>query len=352
MLIPSFYYLQKVLVKSLLFLTIGFVSLSVCAEIVVDTDVVPTSDASPVVTQTPEITTEHSSRSEVTVTDLLGNVVNANRYYSYDGLLTYEASGTLTTLKLQQRVDADSNDHRIYQTLEFLDGVSRRVVRDQPLKVCSAGNTRWGLWPHTFNTDQLKRFYQPVLLNDERVAGRMTYAMALIPQDNFRYAYRFNIDQLTGLLLRTVIIEEKEIVERTQFVSIQLNPEFDEAHSNDTNDVLWRVPEVEPCHSDQFQSAWYVSWLPDGFVSVGNRVTAQGEQVLMFSDGLVSVSVFITSNELDNIPKVTARRGATVTVMSALSSENNSGLEAKTVAVVGEVPTVVARRIAVSVKAR
>jgi sigma-E factor negative regulatory protein RseB len=142
-----------------------------------------------------------------------------------------------------------------------------------------------------------------------------------------------------------VVIEKNGIIERTQFVTIDLHNEKNDDIYNAEETVSWRVPEVEPCHTDQFQSAWFVNWLPDGFSAAGNRVTALGEQVLMFSDGLVSISVFITSGQPAALPKITARRGATIAVMSPLESDAS-----KAVAVVGEVPAVTARRIAVSVR--
>lgn len=293
-------------------------------------------------------TAANTSSSDIviqpSIQGLLNNVVNASRYYSYSGLLTYEANGSLSTLSLYQRIDDQDQQRRVYQVLEFLDGASRRVVREQGLQSCVAGKTRWGLWPSSFNMSELQQHYDITIEGLERVANRASWLLKFQPKDEYRYSYLFNIDQQTGLLLRSIIVEKKVIVERTQFLSIEL---FGEKSStlSEQQTISWRVPEVDPCHTEQFQSAWKVEWLPDGFVSVGNRITAQGEQVLMFSDGLVSISVFITSQKYENLPKITARRGATIAVMSPLLFDRE-----KSVAVVGEVPTVTARRIAVSVK--
>lgn len=291
------------------------------------------------------VSAELSSRPSIQ--SLLNNVVNASRYYSYSGLLTYEANGSLSTLSLYQRIDNSGEDSRVYQTLDFLDGASRRVIREQGLQSCVAGETRWGLWPRSFNIDELQRYYLVKIQALERVANRSSWVVDFIPKDKLRYGYRFNIDQQTGLLLRTIILEQTTIVERTQFVTLNLHNEITDSSLVGTDTISWRVPEVEACHTEQFQSAWVVSWLPDGFSSVGNRVTAKGEQVLMFSDGLVSISVFIATKQYKNLPKITARRGATSAVMSPLLFDRS-----KTVAVVGEVPIETARRIAVSVKPR
>lgn len=277
---------------------------------------------------------------------LLNQVIVANRYYSYEGLLTYEANGSLSTMHLQHYVDDSGEYNRVFQRLEFLDGADRHVVRNQPLKSCVDGRTRWGLWPANFDVDDLKQYYTISIQGRERIADRQSLVLDFVPKDEFRYGYRFNVDTQTGLLLRTLVVEKSEIVERTQFVALTLRPPVS-GSIPDNQSNAWRVPEVDPCHTEQFNSAWYVDWLPEGFQSAGNRITAQGEQVLMFTDGLVSISVFITSGRYQDVPKITARRGATVAVISSLPFD-----AASSVAVVGEIPSVTARRIAVSVKSQ
>jgi sigma-E factor negative regulatory protein RseB len=284
---------------------------------------------------------------EITVENLLNDVVNSNRHYSYSGLLTYEASGSLSTLRLEQRIDKRGEFNRVYQTLAFLNGESRRVLREQELNHCVGGATRWGLWPSVFNQDDLQHSYDVSFQGESRVANRETLVIYLEPKDEFRYGYRFDIDKQTGLILRSAILDGNNIIERTQFVSLDLSRQLSMPSDDGDYAVSWRVPEVEPCHTEQFESAWNVEWLPEGFASAGNRITAQGEHVLMFTDGLVSVSVFISSNQLKDLPKVTARRGATIAVMSPLAFDSS-----KTVSVVGEIPTVTARRMAVSVKSK
>jgi sigma-E factor negative regulatory protein RseB len=290
---------------------------------------------------------ETAKYKEVTVENLLNDVVNANRYYSYKGLLTYEANGSLSTLSLDQRIDGEGEFNRVYQTLAFLNGESRRVLREQELNYCVGGSTRWGLWPSVFSQDELQNSYTISFQGQSRVANRGTLVIYFEPKYEFRYGYRFDIDQQTGLILRSAILEGSNIIERTQFVSLDLSRKQQAVDDNSNYDVSWRVPEVEPCHTEQFESAWDVEWLPKGFMSAGNRITAQGEHVLMFTDGLVSVSVFISSSIYKEVPKVTARRGATIAVMSPLAFDTT-----KTVAVVGEIPTITARRMAVSVKSK
>ena len=308
--------------------------------------VAPSAHEKPLIPVTDTVTSSPEYK-EITVENLLNDVVNANRYYSYSGLLTYEANGSLSTLRLDQHLDKKGEFNRVYQKLSFLNGESRRVLREQKLNYCVGGNTRWGLWPSVFNREELQRSYNISFQGQSRVANRGTLVIYFEPKDEFRYGYRFDIDQQTGLVLRSAILDGSNIIERTQFVSLELGGKQKASFDEEEYSVSWRVPEVEPCHTEQFESVWYVEWLPEGFASAGNRITAQGEHVLMFTDGLASVSVFISSNQLEELPKMTARRGATIVVMSPLAFGTS-----KTVAVVGEVPTVTARRMAVSVKSK
>ena len=274
--------------------------------------------------------------------DLLSNIANAHRNYNYQGLLTYEANGSLSTMKLTHRVQGNT----VLQQLDFLDGVPRQVVREQDLSVCNQGRTRWGLWPLTFDVNSLNSLYHIGVLGDERVANRQSTIIDLVPKDKLRYGYRFNVDQQTGLLLKTMVVEKAQVIERTQFVDISLQEDDKPPVINDGhNTAMWRVPTVEPCHTEQFQSGWLVEWLPAGFSAAGNRTTSLGEQVLMFTDGFVSISVFIVTNKQPGFPGFTARRGASVAVILPLSADTS-----RSVVVVGEIPVKTARRIAASVK--
>jgi sigma-E factor negative regulatory protein RseB len=272
--------------------------------------------------------------------DLFSAFSVANKRYNYQSLLTYEANGYITTFKLNHQIE----NNQAQQQLVFLDGPSRQVLRQQNLSDCQSGNTRWGVWPTALSSSSLQA-YNFRVIGSERVANRLAVIVDIIPKDELRYAYRYSVDQETGLVLKVITLDKGKIIERLQTVSIDILSNNQNIQLEQDTGYLWRVPEVEPCHTEQFQSGWKVEWLPDHFEPVGNRVTTRGEQVLMFADGLVSVSVFIISKKSGGIDKATARHGASVVVISPISSDPG-----RRIAVVGEVPTVTARRIAVSVK--
>jgi sigma-E factor negative regulatory protein RseB len=303
-------------------------------------DEILVDDIRPVSAKDSEIT----STSEEIVIDSLTNlfkvISTANKIVNYHSLMTYEANGFITTYRLLHKV----KDNVVQEQLIFMDGPRRQVIRKQKLNTCSDGETRWGLWPTVLSESSLSA-YTLKAQRVERIADREAIVFEILPTDSLRYAYSYSIDKETGLLLRLVTYHNKTIIERLQTVAIEFASPDSALEFTGASDYLWRVPEAEPCYTEQFEPAWRADWLPEGFVSVGNRITAKGEQVLMFADGLVSISVFVIKPNTNNLPRATARHGATVVVITPESSKSN-----KSIAVVGEIPTTTARRIAVSIK--
>jgi sigma-E factor negative regulatory protein RseB len=303
-------------------------------------DEILVDDIRPVSAKDSEIT----SISEEIVIDSLTNlfkvISTANKIVNYHSLMTYEANGFITTYRLLHKV----KDNVVQEQLIFMDGPRRQVIRKQKLNACSDGETRWGLWPTVLSESSLSA-YTLKAQRVERIADREAIVFEILPTDSLRYAYSYSIDKETGLLLRLVTYHNKTIIERLQTVAIEFASPDSALEFTGASDYLWRVPEAEPCYTEQFEPAWRADWLPEGFVSVGNRITAKGEQVLMFADGLVSISVFIIKPNTNNLLRATARHGATVVVITPESSKSN-----KSIAVVGEIPTTTARRIAVSIK--
>lgn len=273
------------------------------------------------------------------IPSLFSILSSANKTINHQSLLTYEANGFITTYKLFHSI----NDGSVVQKLLFMDGPKRQVVRKQMISSCGNGLTRWGLWPSKISSGSLSTYtLKPIEI--ERIANRETLVFDIIPTDELRYGYRYSVDRRTGLILKAVTYHQDKIIERLQTISITFNDSS--VALQDSLSYTWRVPELEPCYSSQFTPSWEVQWLPEGFVPVGNRLTTQGEQVLMFSDGLVSVSVFMIKNSgVDSLSKATARHGASVVVLAPVNLSSG-----RTVAVVGEVPSSTARKIAVSVR--
>jgi MucB/RseB N-terminal domain len=81
---------------------------------------------------------------------LLAGIDKANRSLSFRGLLTYEANGYISTMRLVQTVV----DQTVSQRLKFLDGPKRQVIRQKVLSDCNENIPKWQLWPRNFDLDK------------------------------------------------------------------------------------------------------------------------------------------------------------------------------------------------------
>lgn len=81
--------------------------------------------------------------------------------------------------------------------------------------------------------------------------------------------------------------------------------------------------------------------MPPGFAFAGERRVQQKIDMLMYTDGLASFSVFIEPTD-GAIPEGVAQRGATLAVMNALNYQGKS----YRITVVGEIPVATAQKIA------
>lgn len=148
--------------------------------------------------------------------------------------------------------------------------------------------------------EQLSRYYTTRFFEGDRVAGRMSTAIALDPRDAYRFGYRFWIDSATGLLLRAQRVSEKgEVVEQVAFTQLSLGRQPAsrlKAGAGDTRG--WQVDNFAGRPIDL--SRWGVRWMPGGFRRVaeltrtlesasGRREVAQ----ILYSDGLAGLSIFI-----------------------------------------------------------
>ena len=84
-----------------------------------------------------------------------------------------------------------------------------------------------------------------------------------------------------------------------------------------------------------------MAWVPPGFAFAGERQVRDQIDMMMYTDGLTTFSVFIEV-ATGAIPEGVASRGATLAVMDSLVYQGKS----YRITVVGEIPVVTAQKIA------
>jgi len=184
------------------------------------------------------------------------------------------------------------------------------------------------------------QYYEIVEQGHDRVAGRDTRRLQLLPLDQDRYGYRFWLDVQTSLLLRFDLIGlDGAVLERVEFVSLDLQPELSESDfvpPMDQNLTLGSLDEQRHA-GEPFKLV--TGWLPKGFYAVGRDLRRQRPEdhpvfSRTFSDGLAAFTIFVEETGLPAADTVLTRSGPTIAVTRHLDNDRFRYL----VTLVGEVP--------------
>lgn len=294
-----------------------------------------------------QTSTANSSEANVpNVQALLGKMSQVGAHINYRGAFTYQNQ---TSIDLQSfRVEHWIENGQQHDRLSFLNGQEREIIRDgQPVDCKAMGDKllQGNFASLSSSLAKLDDLYQFEIRSQERVAGRLARVLQVIPKDPYRYAYLLSIDEETGLVLKSWLIDENaRPLERYQFISIDLNP--------DVNQLVRAKPaarqhkatvDLSRCNPTTVAKPelWQISWVPQGFVLAGQRKLPNNQDMLMYTDGLTTFSIFLEPTT-SFVPEGTGRRGATLAYMSRLMYK---GIVYR-VSVVGEIPVAAAAKIA------
>lgn len=300
--------------------------------------------------QTQPGTTE--STTLPTVKSLLKKMSENSTHINYRGSFTYQNQ---TSINLQSfRIEHWIENGQEHDRLLFLNGPEREIVRDGQLVDCKAMGDKLlqGSFVQIGKTIAgLDELYQFEIRSQERVAGRLARVLQVIPRDPYRYGYFLSIDEETGLVLKSWLIDENaRPLERYQFVSIELNQDSNQfQHAKPSSHQHKAMADVTPCNPVEFTQPdlWQVAWVPQGFAFAGQRKLANGQTMLMYTDGLTTFSIFIEPTTI-SAPEGVGQRGATLAYMSRLNFKNAM----YRVSVVGEIPVAAAAKIAQSINGK
>lgn len=296
----------------------------------------------------------------------LDRMSHALNNLDYQGTFVYQHDGQIETIRVVHIVNEQGEHERLYS----LNGTPREVIRtpdsvrcilpDDGSVVLDRQLTR-NLFPALPPTQvgDLGSYYRFEFAGDDRVAGLRTRIVGIEPKDRFRYGYRLWLEHETGMLLRSELVDDSgSAIEQVMFTSINLGEPIPMT-ALDSQITDYRLdfgpkppePPVEVRERTQEGSRqdleWAVARVPPGFhlkshgrENVSRETTAEH---MVFTDGLASVSVYVedTSEKGANAPEGVSNMGA----INAFSHK----LEDHRVTVVGEVPPVTVRSIALSV---
>ena len=274
----------------------------------------------------------------------LTRMAEAAEKQSFHGAFVYERTGSFTTHEIWRQVADDSTTERLVQT----DGEYQEWLRRNGKLICATSGgpvIASQEAPQTINKPELlSEWYELQVLGETRVASRPVTVVAVKPRDAHRYAYEFYLDSDTGLLLKSLMVNERQaLLERFQFATFDLQAvsSTDIAAGERCNEVVGA--EAESVVPD---SQWQPAWLPPGF-NVGRQAQLVNEgdgQIVsqVYSDGLARFTLFIEPmSEEQQAGDLRAQLGPTVAVSRKLNL--SEGLFLATV--VGEIPPTTAERI-------
>ena len=243
--------------------------------------------------------------------DWLVRMDHAMSSMSYRGSLISLRSGRIDTLRVVHRAGEDGIRERIYT----LDGPERELLRNRDRVRFVFSDRESLVVDKPFPSRLLPRIPIEAILGEEsmyrvaaggqeRVAGRTARRIEILPRDEFRYGRSLSLDVETGMLLRSVLLDQSgRAVEMLSFVDIEIDASIDDealrsALREPAGEVNYR--DVEPGAGTVPTAGapnWLPATLPPGFrlSSVGHTRDEQGRLVehLLFSDGLACVSIWI-----------------------------------------------------------
>jgi sigma-E factor negative regulatory protein RseB len=290
----------------------------------------------------------------------LQRAADAARGLNYIGTIVYEHAGRVETSHLVHMLDAGSE----FEKLTNLDGPVREVIRNNDVVRCyypdskmirieprSFRNAFPSLLPQQLNALTEHYFFRKAEL--ARIAGLDTQAFIFEPKDGLRYGHKFWADIATGLLLKARLLNENnESIEQFLFTDIQIGIKIDRDMVKAPfagTPADWQVRESPPGEVKPQDTGWIVKDLPSGFAKIveGFR-TLRGKNApvahLVFSDGLVAISVFVEPSPPTPQPVGLSHQGG----INVYSRQLDDYL----VTVLGEAPGATVRQIAYSVAHR
>ncbi len=293
---------------------------------------------------------------------LVLRALEAGRLLDYDGVFVYQRESALDAMRLIHRGSGGSETERLIS----LSGPAREVVRAGNRVTCTFADDKAVMVEKRQPRDllafgmsrpvaTLAAVYEFQLDDNDRVAGRATQVVQILPKTHDRYGYRLWIDAATHLLLKSMVLDyDGRALEQVQFAQIAIGgPITDDLLMPEVNgvDFTWYTHEdPAPAAIGVEAGDWQVGWLPPGF-EMHNEQTQHMlaskllVQHFVYSDGLATVSVFIEELQASTAPIQGYSSMGAVNAFSRIA-ENFQ------ITVVGEVPQSTVRQIAIAIANR
>ena len=280
----------------------------------------------------------------------------------YDGIFSYYSGNDLSTLRVVHSI----RDGVQHERLIHLNGAPREIIRtgNQVEFVLQPGDEILelensipsGPFAQAFTTATSGgNCYTMALHGPDRVADRDATRLDVLPRDHDRYGFHLWLDDDTGLLLRSELVDSAgQKLEIFQFATLKIGDIKDSDLKPDHEDgaLISHLTLDAARQATASPAEWRAGWVPNGFTMASSDIrrrpsSSQAVNTLMYTDGLTMFSVFVEAMPETGAANAVTRSGATVAVSHVVTGGPDHGHHLVTV--VGEIPTATAQRIAQSV---
>lgn len=270
---------------------------------------------------------------------------------TYKGSFIYLRGSQLDTIQVVHHIE----DGREFKRLTSLSGEEREIIRDNDEIVCyhvpgakfdPSHGVPMGPYSQQFS-ESLKAnqsMYRISLAGTDRMAGRPTIKLQITPRNQDRYGYQLWLDEATGLLLRSDLVNRGRVLELFQFTEIEIGHdiELEQFASSLPEDAIkhFLTPPNRELAMQPQKRDFHVAWVPSGF----RPVSAPAANRMAFSDGIATLSVFFEGKGESNLGDMHTSVGGTVVFSRTIKGSSQQ------ITVVGEIPLATARRVAESIE--
>jgi len=279
---------------------------------------------------------------------------------SYQGTFVYVQGDNVETM----RITHVSDERGVRERLVSVSGTPREILRD-------SSGVRWVLADDhsVFEDSGFNRSFFPDLPPDQhdqtevsyamktgslgRIAGHQARNLQVLARDQYRYGYSLWLEEHSGLLLKWELIDKnRKPLAKMMFTEVRLGSEVDRNELKSTSQLKKFKTTASKLPAGRGKTnakpKWLPGKLPPGFKMTAHRYFGQkGEGIyehLVYSDGLVAVSVYVESMDKDNDIQTGISKLGTTHAFARVKDE-------MLITVVGDVPAITVQIIAESVAA-
>lgn len=276
----------------------------------------------------------------------LDRISQASQQHSYQGTFVYRCQSQLTAMRVVHAASSDGPVERLtslngpaHEITQSAAGVTAVVASNQPHVV--TGRRAGSLVGKPLSPEAvLASVYEVSEAGGDRVAGRNTRLVSIAPRDRYRHGFHLWLDAETGVVLRSDMYNSVgEPIEQVMFTDIEYIS-LDEAMAAMDAGALATAAAPQDTSAQVSATAprsqWSVERAPDGFALAEHYTDAgdgghAGNEQLVYSDGLASVSVFIEAKDGQRPPFLGSAQVGAVAAYGRIVDDYQ-------VTVVGEVP--------------